>query len=158
MEKIQNTAVKAQTNEHAAAKAEKDDAEFKAKKAEAAKRFKEKQKAEKEQITAMAKEIIDALAKAKVNLKPEHAALLSKLANPTAQHSGGGQNVFNKIFGDNPKVGDKITVLQYMQKTFKAKAELDKRVKEWAAKGIVVEYKENPANLADSTYTIVKLA
>ena len=45
-----------------------------------------------------------------------------------------------------------------MKKTLKAKADLDKYCKQWAEKGIVVEFKDNAANKLESTYTIVKLA
>ena len=76
----------------------------------------------------------------------------------TAVHTGnGGTSFFNKVFGDSPKVGDKITLLDYMKKTLKAKADLDKAVKGWAEKGIVVEFKD-AANKLEATYTIVKLA
>ena len=40
-----------------------------------------------------------------------------------------------------------------LKKTFKSKADLDKAVKLWAEKGIVVEYKA-AANQLESTYTI----
>ena len=43
-----------------------------------------------------------------------------------------------------------------MKKTFKSKADLDKAVKAWAEKGIVVEFKA-AANQLESTYTIKAL-
>ena len=52
---------------------------------------------------------------------------------------------------------DKFLHSKPMKKTLKAKADLDKAVKGWAEKGIVVEFKD-AANKLEATYTIVKLA
>ena len=146
-------AKEAQKNEHAANK----DAEFKAKKAAAAKAFAERQAALKVDRAEAIKEL-KALADAKkINLDtmPKTKAWIEK---ETAVRTGnGGVSFFNKVFGDSPKVGDKITLLDYMKKTLKAKADLDKAVKSWAEKGIVVEFKD-AANKLEATYTIVKLA
>ena len=135
----------------------KKEAEFKARKAAAAKAFAERQAALKADRAEAIKEL-KALADAKkINLDtmPKTKAWIEK---ETAVRTGnGGTSFFNKVFGDSPKVGDKITLLDYMKKTLKAKADLDKAVKGWAEKGIVVEFKD-AANMLEATYTIVKLA
>lgn len=151
--------VKPQTNDHAAAKDATKDAEFKAKKAAAAKAFAERQAALKADRAEAIKEL-KALAEAKkINLDtmPKTKAWIEK-ETAVRTTSGSGNSFFNKVFGDSPKVGDNITVLDYMKKTLKAKADLDKYCKQWAEKGVVVEFKDNPANKLEATYTIVELA
>ena len=161
MEQVANkvTQIKPQTNDHAASKDATKDAEFKAKKVAAAKAFAERQAALKADRAEAIKEL-KALADAKkINLDtmPKTKAWIEK--ETAVRTSGGsGNSFFNKVFGDAPKVGDKITLIEYMKKTFKAKADLDKYCKQWAEKGIVVEFKDNTANMLESTYTIVKLA
>ena len=44
-----------------------------------------------------------------------------------------------------------------MKKTLQAKGKIDKAIKDWAEKGIIVEYKA-AANQLESTYEIKKLA
>lgn len=154
-----NTNVKPQANDHAAVKDAAKLEEFKVKKAAAAKAFNERQAAIKAERVEAIKEL-KALADAKkINLDtmPKTKAWIEK--ETAVRTSGGsGNNFFNKVFGDSPKVGDKITLIEYMKKTLKAKADLDKYCKQWAEKGIVVEFKDNPANMLEATYTIVKLA
>ena len=62
-----------------------------------------------------------------------------------------------KLFGTTPEVGDKVTLMQVFQKTLKSKAEIDRAVKNWQEKGIIVEFKA-AANQLESTYEIKKLA
>ena len=162
MEKVANTNVKspltpvseaqkAQKNEHAANK----DAEFKAKKAAAAKAFAERQKERKENLIKFAKEVV--ANKGFESLSADAKKFFNDCANPVVRTAGGSsQSFINKVFGDAPKVGDSITLLDYMKKTFKSKADLDKAVKVWAEKGIVVEFKA-AANQLESTYTIKAL-
>ena len=141
----------AQKNEHAADK----DAAFKAKKAAAAKAFAERQKERKENLVKFAKEVI--ANKGFESLSAEAKKFFNDCANPVVRPSGSSnQSFINKVFGDTPKVGDSITLLDYMKKTFKSKADLDKAVKLWAEKGIVVEFKA-AANQLESTYTIKTL-
>lgn len=141
----------AQKNEHAANK----DAEFKAKKAAAAKAFAERQKARKENLVKFAKEVV--ANKGFESLSAEAKKFFNDCANPVVRTAGGSnQSFINKVFGDAPKVGDSITLIDYMKKTFKSKADLDKAVKAWAEKGIVVEFKA-AANQLESTYTIKAL-
>jgi len=152
MEKVANTSV--QKNEHSV----KDDAAFKAKKAEAAKAFAARQKQKKEDLLKHAKVLIEALEKNPSFKIPEDTKkFFEACANPVTTRTGfGGQSFLNKVFGDSPKVGDSITVLEYMKKTLQAKGKLDKAVKDWAEKGIVVEFTEKP-NKLESVYTIKKM-
>lgn len=159
MEKVANTNTKpqaqtaAQKNEHAADK----DAEFKAKKAAAAKAFAERQKERKAAIVENAKKLIDLDAKGTIKLPEDLKKFYNELANPVVRTAGGSTSSFiNKVFGDEPKVGQSITLLDYMKKTLKSKADLDKAVKLWNEKGIVVEFKA-AANQLESTYTIKAL-
>lgn len=161
MEKVANTqnvkpqaqTAAAQKNEHAADK----DAEFKAKKAAAAKAFAERQKEKKAAIVENAKKLIDLDAKGTIKLPEDLKKFYSEIANPVVRTAGGSSSSFiNKVFGDEPKVGQSITLLDYMKKTLKSKADLDKAVKLWNEKGIVVEFKA-AANQLESTYTIKAL-
>lgn len=160
MEKVANTnAVKsqvpAQKNERSAEK----DAEFKAKKAAAAKAFAERQKQKKEDAVKHAKAILEGVEEGTIKgISEDTIKFLQGVANPVKTGGfGGGQSFFNKVFGDDPKVGDKITLLDYMKKTLQAKGKIDKAIKDWAEKGIIVEYKA-AANQLESTYEIKKLA
>lgn len=150
-----NVKAQAQTNVHAETKSAEKDAEFKAKKAAAAKAFADRQKARKEMLVKLAQEVTDK--KLIEKLEPATQSFIKEVLNPTVRTGFGGTSFFNKVFGDNPKVGDTITVLDYMKKTLCAKSKLDKAIKEWAEKGIVVEYTEKP-NQLESVYKIAKLA
>lgn len=155
MDKNVNTKVENQKNEHAAAVDAEKDKKFKEQKAAAAKKFKEKKAAEKLDNQDAAKKVIDLLQKEKKwdALEEKTKATLTRLANPAAGSSSSGSSFFNKVFGDNPKVGDKIKLIDYLKNTMRAKADLDKYVKEWAKKGTIVEFKQE-ANMLESTYTI----
>lgn len=157
MEKVaaKETNVKAQANENVKAKDAAKDAEFKAKKAAAAKAFAERQKERKENLVKFSKEIVGN--KAFSSLSAEAQKFFNDIANPPVRAAGGSNTSFiNKVFGDEPKVGMSITLLDYMKKTFKSKAELDKAVKLWAEKGVIVEFKA-AANQLESTYTIKEI-
>ena len=153
MEQVAN----AGTNKAVAANAgTKNDVEFKAKKAAAAKAFKERQT---ELKTERAKAIGELKAFAEKNKVTLPASVVAWMEKETSGRAGGnGTSFLNKVFGDEPKVGQSITLLDYMKKTFKAKADMDKYCKQWAEKGIVVEFKADAANMLNSTYTIKKLA
>ena len=158
MEKVANTNVKPQAqavqpNEHAADK----EAEFKAKKAAAAKAWKERKNQEAAARKETATKLIKYLSDKKIELPAEFSKLLNDIANPTSHVSGGTGSLFEKLFGASPKAGDKVTLMEVFQKSYKSKAEIDRYVKSWAEKGIVVEFKP-AANMLESTYTIVKLA
>lgn len=136
-----------------AAKAE----EFKAKKAEAAKKWKEKKNQQAADRIKSAKEMIDRLTKQGLfaKLDPKDQDFLKGLAEPKAA-STGNSGLFAVIF-PNAKVGDKITLDEVFAKTLKGKSNIDHYVKVWAEKGIIVEYKEDKSDLRKSTYSIVKM-
>lgn len=146
---------KAQVNENAVAKDAAKDAEFKAKKAAAAKAFAERQKERKENLVKYSKELAEK--KLLEKLSPEAQKFFNDVLNPAKSSGGfGGQSFFNKVFGATPKVGDSVKLFDYMQKTFEGKSKLDKYVKEWAEKGIVVEVKP-AADIRETLYTIKKM-
>lgn len=142
-----------QTNERTAEKI----AELKAKKKEAAKAWKERKDKEAAARKETAAKFIKYLSDKKVELPEEFSKLLNDIANPATHASGGTGSLFEKLFGTSPKAGDKVTLMEVFQKSYKSKAEVDRYVKIWAEKGIVVEFKAAP-NMLESTYSIVKLA
>ena len=146
-------ATPAQANERTAEKI----AELKAKKKEAAKQWKERKDKEAAERKETAAKLIKYLADKKVELPAEFSKLLNDIANPSTHASGGTGSLFDKLFGSTPKAGDKVTLMEVFQKSYKSKAEVDRYAKIWAEKGIVVEFKAAP-NMLESTYTIVKLA
>lgn len=83
----------------------------------------------------------------------EAAEWLGRDAGTRAPSMGGGQfgkPVFYKLFGDAPKVGDKVTGLDVYNKTEKGYSEMRQLIKKWKEKqGIVVELDEKT-----KTYTI----
>ena len=139
--------------------AKKDDAAFKAAKKEAAKRFAEKKAAEKKATLENSKKLIELLKKdgSYEKLPEDLKSFLEGLANPQRAAGNGIQGIFKLMFGDNPKVGDKITLRDVFDRTLKGKAEIDAKIKVWAEKGTIVEYTAN-ANPVLSTYEIKKLA
>lgn len=151
MEKVVNTQKPAAGTD--AAKSE----EFKAKKREAAKKFAERKRAAKEAAVDNAKKVLDFCESKKVALPEDLKAWLNGLANPTVARAASGSSFLNKVFGDSPKVGDKITLMDFMKKTMQGKSQFDKQVKALAEKGTIIEYKA-AANMLESTYTITKLA
>lgn len=144
-----------QENEKAVAKDAEKEAEFKQRKAEAAKRFAEKQKQRKQELLAAAKEIVANPAYSQ--LSDATKKVIQDLLNPTTSSGSAGAAFLNKVFGDSPKVGDSVTLLDYMKRTLKGKAELDKRIKEWKEKGIIIKVEEKP-NQFETLYTIESLA
>lgn len=88
----------------------------------------------------------------KVQLSPEASAALSYLCKEgrSAGSAVFGQPVFNKLFGDAPKVGDKITALKVFETSGKGFAEMRQLMKKWKEKqNIEVIYDE-----ASKSYTI----
>lgn len=165
MEKVAQNNVKgttveakvAQANEHAATVDAAKLAQLKEKKKEAAKLWKERKDKEAAERVEAAKKLIKFLADKKVELPADLSAFLNGVANPTVRTvSGGSNSLFNKAFGAAPKVGDKVTLLDFMKNTLKSKAEFDRYIKIWAEKGIVIEFV--PAkNMLESTYEIKQM-
>ena len=128
-------------------------------KAKAAKRFKERRAAEKADRIVKAKELIAYMQdKGYWNeLSDELKDFLNGMANPAAGSAAGNSSLFKTIFGDNPQVGDSVTLQEVFNKTLKGKSNIDFYVKRWAEKGIVVSYEADAANLLNSKYVITAL-
>ena len=156
MEKVagqKSQVVNLQENAHAADKA----AELKARKQASAKAWKERKDKEAAERKDTAAKLIKYLSDKKIELPAEYSKLLNDIANPVIHSNGLNGGIFEKLFGSNPQVGQKVTLIEVFNKTYKSKAELDRAVKNWAEKGIIVEFKAAP-NMIESTYTITKLA
>ena len=152
--------VKPQTNEKASVDEAKKAADFKAKKAEAAKRFAENQKKRKELFTSSMKKLDDLIKTKKITGVPEDLAkYIADVANPPVKAASASRaGFFEKVFGNEAKVGDSITLLDYMKKTLQAKGQLDKAVKQWAEKGTIVEFVEDKGQPFNSKYVIKAIA
>lgn len=136
------------------------DEEFKQKKREAAQRFKERRAAEKEERRALSASLMEYLKNEGFwdQLSDEHKNFLQGMCSAaTAQHNNN-NSLFNKIFGDNPQVGDTVTLREAFERTLKGKNNIDFYVKKWLEKGIVVSFEENTENLMESVYKIDSLA
>lgn len=81
----------------------------------------------------------------KVELSAEGKEALAYLCKEgrAAGTSNFGTPVFNKLFGNEPKVGDKVTALKVFETSGKGFAEMRKLMKQWKEKqNTVVEYDE----------------
>lgn len=149
------TAVSAAPTTGAKVKTPEQLAAFKAAKKEAARKFAERQAAAKKERQEVAAEFLKFIAEKKVQVPQQYIDLLNGLANPVSHNGGNGNTFFNKVFGDSPKAGDKVTLIDYMKKTLRAKKDIDKAIENWKKSGIEVKF--NPApNMLESTYEIVK--
>jgi hypothetical protein len=136
---------------------------FKQKKLEALQRWKAKKATAAKKAYEDALKLRDELVKAGLfdKLTPESKNyVLSLVKDPTEKRASsfGGSSVFDLIFGDNPKVGDTVTLREAFDKTYKGKSTLDVWVRRWAERGQVVEVKVNKENMMATTYTIKQLA
>lgn len=112
----------------------------------------EYQKKAREKARASALLLKKELGDKKVQLSPEASEALSYLCKEgrSAGSAVFGQPVFNKLFGDSPKVGDKITALKVFEVSGKGFAEMRQLMKKWKEKQhIEVVYDE-----AVKSYTI----
>lgn len=66
---------------------------------------------------------------------------LCKEKKPTASKTFGKPTIY-KLFGNAPKVGDKITALKVFEDTGKGFAEMRQLIKKWAAQNITVAFDE----------------
>lgn len=132
-------------------------AAFKAAKNAAAKRFKERRAADKKAQIEKATKFVEHLKAAKLfdKLSADDQAFIVSLTVDKAPVNNGG--LFTKIFGENPKVGDSVTLRGAFEATTKGKSTIDFYCKKWAEKGIVVAYKPDAADLFNSKYVIEKL-
>lgn len=132
------------------------------KKAEAIARFKANRAAKQKAAFENALKLRDELVKGQFLdrlTKEAKEFVLSLCKDPAEKAKGGGfggPSVFSILFGDNPTVGQKVTLEEAFNKTYKGQSTLNLWVKRWADKGI--EVKINPApKMLDTTYEIVKL-
>lgn len=105
----------------------------------------EYQKKAREKARASALLLKKELGDKKVQLSPEASEALSYLCKEgrSAGSVAFGQPVFNKLFGDSPKVGDKITALKVFETSGKGFAEMRQLMKKWKEKqNIEVVYDE----------------
>jgi hypothetical protein len=135
----------------------------KAKKEAAIARFKANRAAKQKAAYDNALKLRDELVKGQYLDKltaPVKEFVLSLCKDPSEKiKSGGfgGPSVFSLLFGDAPTVGQKITLEEAFNKTYKGKSTLDLWVKRWAEKGIVVECIVDSAKMLNTTYTIKAL-
>lgn len=134
----------------------------KAAKAAAAKRHAEKVKAQIEEQYKEAIELKDFMTKNGTWDKASETVknMVLRLCKSPAERKASApasSPVFNTLFGDHPKVGDKVTLEQAFNRTYKGKSTLDVWVKRWAEKGIIVDCVIDPKVMLNTTYTIKAL-
>lgn len=129
-----------------------------AKKREAAKRCLDRKKKAREEQKANAIKFLDEIKKNGIYDKLSQASkdfVVGLTVEKTVASSNGG--IFNVLFGEQPKVGDKVTLKDAFDKTLKGKATIDLMVKRWKEKGIEIKYNPNTTKMIESTYEIVAL-
>lgn len=128
---------------------------FKAKKREAAERFKERRVKEKAEKIEKAKALIDNMKNAGIydSLSDADKAFLNGLANPSAGSSAGTSSLFSQLFPTG-EIGASITLKEAFNKTLKGKSAIDHYIKKWSEKGIVVSFKKNDTDILESTYVL----
>lgn len=128
---------------------------FKKMKREAAERFKERRAKEKAEHVENAKTLIEELKNGGYwdSVSEKSRLFLIGVANPT-NGAGGNNSLFRTLFGDNPQVGDTVTLNEAFQKTLKGKSNLDFYVKRWADKGTIVSFKQDAENILNSVYVL----
>jgi hypothetical protein len=135
----------------------------KAKKKESTKRFYERKAAAAQTKYQEALALRDELVKAGYmdKLSADAKTFVLSLCKDPAERaivSGfGGPSVFVTIYGDQAKVGDRLTLADIFEKTGKGKSTMDVWLKRWLDKGIEVKFEVNKDKLSLSTYTIMKL-
>jgi hypothetical protein len=94
-------------------------------------------------------------------LNAEDKAFLEWLNREPGTGGGGGNfgtPIFNKLFGDAPKIGDRVTLQQVFDITYKGKGQMDSLMKKWKDKnGVEIDFVFNKEKPALSTYTIKSL-
>lgn len=144
-----------ETSEAVETEAEKLEA-FKAKKREAAERFKERKAKEKAEKIEKAKALIDNMKNAGIydSLSDADKAFLNSLANPSAASAGSGtSSLFSQLFPTG-EIGASITLKEAFNKTLKGKSAIDHYIKKWSEKGIVVSFKKNDTDILESVYVL----
>ena len=144
-----------ETSEAVETEAEKLEA-FKAKKREAAERFKERKAKEKAEKIEKAKALIDNMKNAGIydSLSDADKAFLNGLANPSTASAGSGtSSLFSQLFPTG-EIGASITLKEAFNKTLKGKSAIDHYIKKWSEKGIVVSFKKNDTDILESVYVL----
>lgn len=129
-------------------------------KREAAKRFTAKKAAEKQERVEKATKLIEKLKAEKLwdKIGAENQEFLTKLTTVSSGNGATSNSTFSKMFGATPKVGDKVTLLQAFERTFKGQADIDRLIRtKWLQSGIEVKYTLDKNDIFKSTYEIVKL-
>lgn len=132
--------------------------EFKQRKREAAQRFKERRAEEKVRFKEDVKALTTELHDSGIwdQLSDESKRIITKWSTPKPDAIGG-TSFFNKMFGDNPQVGDSVTLREAFERTLKGQNNIDYYVtKRWPERGIIVKFEKND-NILESTYTIESL-
>lgn len=112
------------------------------------------QKKQKEQRYQAALQIQAALKRGNVQLTSEEAKsleLLVKKPGSGSAHSFGKPIIF-RLFGDVPKVGNKVTALQVFEQTGKGFQEIKQQIRKWGEKGTEVSF-----DTQTKTYTLTKI-
>lgn len=147
------------TAEEATAKAAALEAKREAKR-EAAKRFTERKAQEKAERIEKATKLIEKLKAEKLwdKLGAEYQEFLTKLVTVAPNSGVASSSTFAKLFGATPKVGDKVTLLQAFERTFKGQSDIDRLIRtKWAQAGIVVKYTQDAKDIFKSVYEITAL-
>lgn len=102
----------------------------------------EYQKKQREKSRASGQLVAKFIKDKKIEVPADVQAALDFLSRePKAGGSTFGKPVFYKLFGDTPKIGDKITALKVFETTGKGFAEMKSLMRKWTEKqGITVEY------------------
>jgi hypothetical protein len=87
-----------------------------------------------------------------------HKNFIRKVPSVRSGGGFGSTPVLNKLFGDNPQVGDKITIQEVFSKTMKGVQQMNGLIRKWSEKGIVVAYTHNEAEPFKSVYEIKSIA
>lgn len=103
------------------------------------------QKRQREHQRSAACKIRDFLKEKKITLPEDLQDEMNFLTRE--KHAGGnsatfGKPVIYKIFGNTPKVGDKVTALKVFENTGKGFAEMRQLMKKWEKNGITVAFDE----------------
>ena len=112
------------------------------------------QKKQKEARYQAALLIQGALKRGNVTLTSDEAKaieLLTKKPGSGSAHSFG-KPIIYRLFGDVPKVGNKVTALEVFEKTGKGFQEIKQQIRKWAEKGTEVSY-----DTTSKTYTLTKI-
>lgn len=86
------------------------------------------------------------------------AAWLGREKKASAGSTSFGKPVIYKLFGNTPKVGDKITALKVFEDTGKGFSEMRQLMKKWEKQGIVVNFDEASKSYVIKSGTIEAFA